>query len=284
VIDFRVQPPFRSFLDMHFYEERTDESDPDKRVPFGHDRQVTPSMTSGSLELFLKEMDEAGLAHCVLVGQQAGARWGRVANEDIAELVDTYPDRFSGFGGLDPTEAGVQGMVEQLISDLGLSGISLIPGWSDDPLADDDPMVFPIYEACEALGVPVIITASHYIGLDMAASDPVHLQHVVEAFPKLTLIVGHGSWPWTMSAVALAMRYPNVFLMPEFYMYTPGMPGAQNYVDAANTFLSTRTLYSSCFPGRSLVEARKLFESLPLTNESRRRTMYHNAHGLLGLN
>ena len=284
VIDFRVQPPFKSFLDMHFYEDRNDESDPDARLPFGHDRLVTPAMTSGSLGSFLEEMDEADLAHAVIVGQRAAGRWGRVSNDDIAELVRLYPERFSGFGGVDPTENDAVQQVERMIADLGLSGVALIPGWNDLPLEDDDPAVLPVYEICETLDVPVIVTASHYIGADLEYSNPVHLQHVVETFPRLTLIVGHGSWPWTTAAVALAMRYPNVYLMPEFYMYTPGMPGARDYVDAANTFLADRLLYSSCFPSRSLGEAQNLFGSLPLTEVARRRAMYSNGLELLGLN
>ena len=282
VIDFRVQPPFKSFLGIHFYEVRKDQTDPDNRLPFGHDRIVTPAMTGESFHAFLDEMEEAGVGHAVIVGQRAGSRWGLVSNEDISELVREHPGRFTGFGGVDPTQSDAVEQLAHLTGPLGLKGVALIPGWNDEPLADDDPLIFPLYEACQETKTPVIVTASHYIGADLEYSNPVHLQHVLEAFPDLTLIIGHGSWPWTMGAVALAMRYPNVYLMPEFYMYTPGMPGAQDYVDAANTFLTDRLLYSSCFPSRSLPEALTLFRRLPLTEEASAKAQYSNAAKLLG--
>ena len=51
------------------------------------------------------------------------------------------------------------------------------------------------------------------------------------------------------------MRCTNVYLMPEIYMHVPDMPGADDYVRAANTYLSQRMLYSSCYPTRPLDQA-----------------------------
>ena len=93
-----------------------------------------------------------------------------------------------------------------------------------------------------------MITSSHVIGPDMSYAMPEHIQRVALDFPQLTIIVGHACWPWTTQACALAMRCTNVYLMPEFYMHMPDMPGAQDYVDAANSYLSHRMLYSSCYP------------------------------------
>ena len=93
-----------------------------------------------------------------------------------------------------------------------------------------------------------MITSSHVIGPDMSYAMPEHIQRVALDFPQLTIIVGHACWPWTTQACALAMRCTNVYLMPEFYMHVPHMPGAQDYVDAANSYLSHRMLYSSCYP------------------------------------
>lgn len=282
IVDFRVQPPHASLLDMHFFRVPGPSDDPDTRQPFGDDRAPNPSREQRSMELFLREMDDAGVDHAVIVGQRSSKRWGLVSNDDIAELVAAHPGRFSGFAGIDPADPTALDELDRSL-EVGLRGVALLPGWNDDPIADDDVRVWPVYERCAARGVPVIVTASHYIGRDMEAAHPVRLQHVVEAFPELTLIVGHGSWPWTTAATALAMRYPNVYLMPEFYMYTPGMPGARDYVDAANTFLTTRTLYSSCYPSRALGEAADLFRALPLTDEAREHAMSLNGRRLLGI-
>lgn len=128
-----------------------------------------------------------------------------------------------------------------------------------------------------------MVTSSHFIGPDMLHAHPVYLQKVALQFPELTLIVGHGSWPWTTAACSLAMRCANVYLMPEFYMYLPGMPGSRDYVDAANGFLKHRMLYSSCYPSNSLSRALEHFRALDLTESAQEHLLSINAVRLLGL-
>ena len=175
------------------------------------------------------------------------------------------------------------GEIRRSIEEFECRGISLLPGWSEPPLRDDDPRVFPLYEAAIDLGVPVVVTSSHVIGPDMSFAMPEYLQRVALAYPELTIVVGHACWPWTTQACALAARCHNVYLMPEFYMYVGSMPGARDYVDAANGFLSHRMLYSSCFPTRSLHQALDDFGALPLSADTRDRLLWRNAARLLGL-
>jgi uncharacterized protein len=283
IIDFRVQPPFKSFLDIHFFRPRPAVEDPVTGNSFAIGRDPTPSFDQRSIEVFLQEMDAAGIDAAVIVGQRTAARWGSVANDDIAELVRLYPGRFFGFAGVDPLERGYLDEIRRSVEELGCRGIAILPGWSDPPLYDDDERVFPIYEACSRLGVPVLITSSHYIGSDMSFSMPVHIQHAAQEFPQLTFIVGHGCWPWTTQACALAMRCTNVYLMPEFYMYLPHMPGAEAYISAANSFLSYRMLYSSCYPSRPLHQALAEFKQLPINPAARENLLWRNAARLLGL-
>jgi predicted TIM-barrel fold metal-dependent hydrolase len=161
--------------------------------------------------------------------------------------------------------------------------MAILPGWSDPPLTDDDKRVYPIYEACLQLGAMVMITSSHWIGADMTYSRPTHIQQVAFDFPELTIIVGHGCWPWTTHACAMAMRCSNVYLMPEFYMYIPNMPGARDYVDAANGYLAYRMLFSSCYPSRSLSQALEEFRRLAIEPSSQENTLGNNGARLLGL-
>lgn len=283
IIDFRVQPPFKSYLGLHFFRPRPAVEDPVTGNPFAKGRRPSESFDQKSIELFAQEMDAAGIDMAVIMGQRAAKRWGSVANDDIGELVKQYPNRFFGFAGIDPAEPDAVDEIHRSVEALGCRGISILPGWSDPPLRDDDPAVYPIYETCRELGLPVMITSSHYIGPDMSYAMPVHIQHVALDFPELTIIVGHGCWPWTTQACALAMRCTNVYLMPEFYMYLPHMPGAEDYVRAANSYLSHRMLYSSCYPSRSLGQALAEFKLLPLTPETQKNMLWRNGARLLGL-
>lgn len=283
IIDFRVQPPFGSFLDIYFYRRRP--AVPDRRTMTQYElgRRESPSYTERSCELFVQEMDDLGIDVAVIMGQRSGPAWGSVDNGDIAELVRRYPGHFVGFAGVDAYEPDPSGEIRRAVEELGCRGISILPGWSDPPLHDDDARVYPLYETALALDVPVVVTSSHFIGPDMSYAMPEYLQRVALDLPELTIIVGHACWPWTVQACALAARCHNVYLMPEFYMYVPGMPGAREYVDAANGFLSHRMLYSSCFPTRSLDQALENFAALPLHPEPREQLLWRNAARLLGL-
>jgi predicted TIM-barrel fold metal-dependent hydrolase len=283
IVDFRVQPPYGSFLDIYFYRERPAVPDPLKVTQYELARRESASFTERSIERFLQEMDTLGIDVAVIMGQRSGPSWGSVDNADIAELVRRFPTRFVGFAGVDAHDQGASDEVRRAVEEFGCRGISVLPGWSDPPLHDDDRLVFPIYETALSLGVPVVVTSSHFIGPDMSYAMPEHLQRVALELPDLTIIVGHACWPWTTQACALAARCHNVYLMPEFYMYVPGMPGAREYVDAANGYLSHRMLYSSCFPTRSLDQALENFDALELNDEARELLLWRNAVRLLGL-
>jgi len=280
VIDFRIQPPYRSLLDVHFFRPRPRVEDPVHGNPFALHRETPPSFHESSIELFLAEMEEAGIEHAVILGQRGAEKWGNASNDDIADLVNTYPERFTGFGGIDPN-ADVLAEAKRIRYDLGLTGIALVSGWGDPPVHDDAPRLMPLYGWCAERKIPVAFTSSHFIGADMLHSHPVHLQRVAMEYPDLRLIIAHGGWPWTAAACALAMRCTNVYLMPEFYMYLPDMPGARDYIDAANGFLRHRMLYSSCYPSNSLNRALTLFRSLPLSDVSQGNLLHHNAARLL---
>jgi predicted TIM-barrel fold metal-dependent hydrolase len=283
IIDFRVQPPFKSFLGIHFFRARPPEEDLIAGNPFGKGRWPIPSFEQQSMELFVQEMDQAGIDLAVVMGQRTGERGGNAENDDVAEVVKRYPGRFVGFAGVDPMDAAAVDELHRSIEILGCRGIAITPGWSDPPLYDDDKKVYPIYQACRDLQVPVMITSSHYIGADMTYSMPTHLQNVALDFPDLTIIVGHGCWPWTMQACAMAMRCRNVYLMPEIYMHPPDMPGADNYVRAANSFLSHRMLYSSCYPTLTLQQAMESFRALPIKPVSQENMLGRNGARILGL-
>jgi predicted TIM-barrel fold metal-dependent hydrolase len=282
IVDFRVQPPYKSFLDLYFFRQRSPD-DLAKGNAFAFGRGPNPSFEQRSMPTFIDELDAAGIEHAVIVGQRAAARWGSVDNEHIAELVRADPQRFSGFAGIDATDADAVGQVRRAIEKHGCRGIAVVPGWSEPALRDDDPPLLRVYEACAALDAPVVVTSSHFIGPDMEHARPVHLQRAASAVPEATFIVGHACWPWTAQAVALAMRCPNVYLMPEFYWYLPQIPGAADYVGAANTFLRHRTLFSSCYPSRTVAEALAAVQALPLEDASIGPVFGDNARRLLGL-
>ena len=252
-------------------------------TPFVHGRETPASFHDRSLDTYLAEMEAAGIDHAVISGQHVDEKWGSSSNDDVAELVRIGEGRFSGFAGLQPHAPDLMAEARRSVHDLGLVGIALTPGWADPPVREDDQLLMELYRWCSDQGVPVMVTSSHFIGPDMLYAHPVYLQRVALRCPQLTLIVAHASWPWTTAVCALAMRCTNVYLMPEFYMYLPNMPGSRDYVDAANGFLKHRMLYSSCYPSNSLAQALEHFRALELTDSAREHLLSINAVRLLGL-
>lgn len=281
VVDFRVQPPYKSIRQLHFYRPRPPADDPVSGNPFAFARPDDPAF--GSLEHFHEEMDASGIDHAVIVGQRAAPQWGLADNEHIAELVRDHPGRYSAVAGIDPHDRDAERQVESALDDLGAVGIHMLPGWCDPPLADDDPALLALYTICAERGALVMLTSSHFIGPDLEHSRPVYIQRAAQRFPELTFVIGHASWPWTLQAIAVAMRCTNVYLMPEFYLYLAGMPGASHYVDALNTFLRHRVLYSSCAPSRSVGHALALAHALDIDEASRAPFFGDSARRLLGL-
>jgi hypothetical protein len=75
IIDARVRPPYKSFQQV--LASAPGVRKPVKRSPLISGYERPQSMVQKSLELFIAEMDEAGVDKGVLVGRQAGHRLQR---------------------------------------------------------------------------------------------------------------------------------------------------------------------------------------------------------------
>ena len=102
IIDFRLRPATRGFLNMHIFRNQ------DRIARWSGNLGMTPppSAKRGDMELMLKEMEEGGVTMGVVPGRQANPFMGNVPNDDIVEIVREYPDRFIGVAGIDPTVPG----------------------------------------------------------------------------------------------------------------------------------------------------------------------------------
>ena len=99
IIDFRLRPATRGFLNMHIFRNQ-------ERIASWSGKLgmvPPPSAKQGDMELMLKEMEEGGVTLGVVPGRQANAFMGNVPNEDIAAIVADYPEKFIGVAGIDPT-------------------------------------------------------------------------------------------------------------------------------------------------------------------------------------
>ncbi len=276
VIDFRLRPPVKGFLDMVMYAkaERRD------GITRNHGMQPAASAQAKSMDMLLAEMDEAGVTCGVVMGRYSGL-YGSVSNSDVAEIVRTWPRRFVGVGSLDPSERKrAIAQIDEAIA-LGLKGINLEPGSYPQPLHTDDRRLYPIYAYCEDKDIPVTIMAGGSAGPDLSYTNPVHVDRVAADFPQLRIAITHGAWPWVSEILHVAFRRPNVYLSPDQYLCN--MPGMEDYVRAANGFLAERFLYASSYPFIGVQRYAEWFRALPIRPELLPQLMYSNAARFLSL-
>lgn len=149
---------------------------------------------------------------------ESATRRPRLSNEYVARAVADFPDRFVGFGSVDPlkgAEAAVQG-VEQ-IKDLGLKGVKFHP--SIQRFAPDDEEHWPIFERCQELGlIGLFHTGTSGIGAGTPGGQgirldycrPIRLDTVAAAFPGFQVIAAHFGFPWHDELLAIALHKTNV--------------------------------------------------------------------------
>jgi predicted TIM-barrel fold metal-dependent hydrolase len=276
VIDFRLRPPLKGFLDMVMYSaaERRD------RITRQHGMEPAESAQKKSMELLLRDMDDAGVTTGVVMGRYSGL-YGSVSNRDVADIVAAYPGRFVGVGSINPaSRRDAMRQIDEALA-LGLKGINLEPGAYPQPLYADDRRLYPIYAYCEDKGLPVTVMAGGSAGPDLSYTVPVHIDRVAADFPELKIAITHGAWPWVHEILHVAFRRPNVYLSPDQYLCN--MPGMNDYVAAANGFLADRFLYASSYPFISVKGYADWFRRLPIRPELLDGIMHGNAARFLGL-
>lgn len=279
VIDFRVRPPFRSFLKLSMYRGT---------MPGMTVRGSNPlprGATERSMDVFLEEMRAGGVTHAVVWGRMVGDPNESTENEDVAALVAQHRGLFTGLGGIRIPKAGeiskAADEVDRIMTDLKLSGITVEPGFSMSPTRGaDDPRLYPVYERCARHDGILALTVSVRAGEDMSYSNPTAVDRVAGDFPGLRIVVSHAFWPWIDQSIGLLFRRPNVSLLPD--QYGPTMPGHLQWVEAANTALSDRFLFGSAYPSsldpKGMVDA---YSRLPYSDDVREKVMCKNAARLL---
>ena len=284
IIDARMRPPYKSLTRVLTPEPDT--RPPVKRSPLVSGYERTPSMVQKSWDIFRGEMDAAGVDKGILVGRQAGHRI--VSNDDIAELRERCPDRFpvaiAGINGAD-VERGKE-EIERTLTRMHFQGIAVDPGWWIPPRYVDDPQNYPLYERCAELGGILYLTCSLMQGPDISYAEPYRIQRVANAFPTLQIVVVHGAFPFTSEMIGVMIANAplgNIWVIPDFFQFIPGFPGALDWVEAANHFLGDRILYASSYPVRPLGQSIDEFLRFPWRPEVLENLLAQNAVTLFGL-
>ena len=165
------------------------------------------------LETYLLELDVAGLDRAVVLPIDARTtRGGSIySNDQIAELC-AMSDRLIGFASVDPWKEAAADDLEHAVTHLSLRGLKLAPAMQQ--VFPDDARMESIYARAEALGVPILFHSgmSWEPGSRLSYGQPLRFEPVAAGHPRLRIVLAHLAWPWVAEAVALALKYRNVYL------------------------------------------------------------------------
>ena len=277
IIDFRVRPPLRGFLKMVMY------SNSERRDRFTRQLglEPAPSAQQQSMPMLLDEMKAVSVVMGVITARISDFL-GSVENADVAAIVREHPNRFCGMAAVDPRnrKAAIKQIDDAMAA--GFRGVTIEPGAYPVPLYADDRKLYPIYAHLEDRNIPTVIMTGGNAGPDLSYSSPITVDRVAGDFPELRIVISHGNWPWGAEILHVAFRRPNVYLSPDMYLYE--MPGMDEYLKAANVFLSDRFIYGSAYPLVPLKAYAEWFVKLPLKPEAMQKIVYDNAANLLGIN
>ncbi len=298
IIDFRCRPPMAA--QKLLFDLKLGRLQWKNKFVCSPSLATSPSMfkvgEEAGLELLLKEMDEAGVDLIVVPGrnlanppkavlQMSGTDKINVTDEMMLELGRKFKNRAIGLHGIDveqPVERTVSA-IEAAIANHGLAGAVLEIGYSTtekgQPLKADDRRLYPIYETMVKLDKLLMYMSGIYAGHDIGANDWPPLDRVLQDFPDLKLVLGHGGYPRVLDALALGVKHPNFYLSPDIYCF---FPGGRLYIEAISQ-LQDQFIFATAYPFGTFRESIALSLQFPLSAEVMEKYMYGNAARLLEL-
>lgn len=140
----------------------------------------------------------------------------------IADLTRRYPGRVYGLADYDPFH--IRASLEKLERDVrehAYKGVYVHVYGYDIGL--DHRKMYPLYAKCEELGIPCSMQTGHVLeAMPSEHGRPMQLDRIACDFPDLVLIGTHTGYPWVDEMLAVATKWPNVYVniaawMPKYF-------------------------------------------------------------------
>lgn len=286
IIDFRNRPPINEYNSLFLYKlfvEAPRYPDAQEIIPGW--AKVDPSMEmvgkDGAIEQWWKEIDAAGIDVVVANGRITD-HMGSITSERLAGFQKDYPDRFYGLApvNLDLDMDTVLLDVEYSIKVLGLKGVNIEPCYLKKGATKvDNPIFFPLYEKLIELDVPMMVFTGP-MGPDVLfANDMAAFDRVLQKYPKLKVVLGHGGYPNVIETLGTAFKNPNLYVCADIYMFAPG---GEIYRNALVT-LQDQMIFGSAYPFVTPKEAIEETLKFPIPAEVMEKYLWGNAARLLKL-
>jgi hypothetical protein len=199
------------------------------RIPTGFKWVMGPFMDyTLSAQSILGQLEDAGISGGGVFALYSPHTTGIATNEFVSEQITPFQDRLYGFASLRVDDWNNQAAaeiarLEKAVNLPGMRGIKI--AHAHQQFRFDDRRFDGIYEICARLRKPVYLhtgtSPNPGTRTEPPYADPAYLEESIKAYPGCTFILGHTGYDtynkaltFTGSAIALAERYPHVFLEP----------------------------------------------------------------------
>src|SRR5215218_9449931 len=268
IIDAWLQHPTRRFLAHDMLESLrrwTGMEVPDEEIP---------------LDVTIAAMDAGGIDYG-LISAWHGPDGALIGNDEVAAFVAQQPDRLGGLAAVDlrdPVRAVRE--LRRCVAEVGFKGLRVVPwlwGWPPNHRR-----YYPLYVECVELGVPFCTQVGHTGPLRSSETGrPIpYVDDVALDFPDLVIVAGHIGYPWTEEMIALARKYPNVYIDTSAYT-------ARRYPHELVFYLAGRgrrkVLFGTNYPMITADQALEGIDDLGLDPEACGRFLGANARAVFGL-
>ena len=241
------------------------------------------------------------------------------SNDEVAEAIRKYPSRFAGLAAAAPQDSKAAAKeIERGISKLGLKGVIINSHTRGEFL--DDPKFWDIFEAAEALNVPIYLhpqtpppaMIAPYVerGLESAilgfgAEAGLHALAIIRSgafdrFPKLKIVLGHGGealpfWlsrldfmnrsarPNLRNGAAMLNRKPSEYMKENIYVTTSGMAWSPVITFLQSVLGTERVLYAMDYPYQYELDEVTATDNLPISKSNKKMLFQTNAEKVFAL-
>ena len=255
IVDTMIGFPHEGFAQYDFIRKQTKDHNSKEEMEFPAEymfKDVPKDLpTDDPISVTLHEMDKYGI-EIGLIG---------VSDATSRLALKRHPDRFVPSGDI-PDPNDVTGSVRKLrqeYEEFGIKCTGVFPAGTFPQVAIDDPKMYPIYQTCVDLDIPIFSTAGvPGPRLKYAPQEVSRIDVVMFDFPDLVFVTRHGCEPWEKLAWKLMLKWPNLYYSTSAFAPKHYPPEIINY---ANTRGADKIIYAGYFPmGLSL---ERIFSDMP---------------------
>jgi predicted TIM-barrel fold metal-dependent hydrolase len=278
IVDTMIGFPHEGFEQYDFIRKQTKDRNSKEEMEFPVEymfKDVPKDLpTDDPISVTLHEMDKYGI-EVGLIG---------VSDATSRLALKRHPDRFVPSGNIpDPNDVtGSVRALRQEYEEFGIKATGVFPAGTFPQVAIDDPKMYPIYQTCVDLDIPIFCTAGvPGPRLKYAPQEVSKIDVVMYDFPDLVFVTRHGCEPWEKLAWKLMLKWPNLYystsaFAPKHY--------PQEIINYANTRGADKIIYAGYFPmGLSLERIFTDMPHVPFKDEVWPKFLHENARRVLKL-